>query len=116
MKITRNPASDTILRAEDDAICVEFITLGEGYNGDYDPEDPCDAELIRFDVYANGLYTEGEWDMVDDASYCTSLEVGTPINILEKKIKIVFDEYRNVYDNILNGESVKKLGETLSWI
>lgn len=116
MKLTRNPDADTILTAEDDVIRVEFITLGEGYYGDYDPDDPDDAELIRFDVYAKGLYREGEWAMVEDASYCTTLEVDTPMEVLEKKITIVFNEYRNVADNILNGESVRKLGEILSWI
>ena len=117
MKITQNVDGDTLLAAEDDVIRVEFVTLGEGYYGDYNPDNPDDEELIRFDVYAKGLEGfENEWEMVDDASYCTSIPVDTPIEELEEKIEIIFKEYRNVAEHILQGGSVKKLGEALSWI
>jgi len=118
MTITQNIDAETILSAEDGKIRVDFVHIGEGYNGDYNPDDPDDAKLIRFDVYAKGIegFDKNEWVDVDDASYCTTLTVDTPIEELVKKITVVFNEYRNVYDHIIAGGSVKKLGETLSWI
>jgi hypothetical protein len=35
-------------------VCVSWVELGEGYNGDYDEEDPEDVELLRFDVLVRG--------------------------------------------------------------
>ena len=117
MVITQNPEEDVIIRAEDDDIRVDFITIGEGYNGDYNPNDPDDEELIRFDVYAKHIEGfDDDWTMVEDASYCTTLPVNTPIDELKKKITVVFKEYKNVQLHIQQGGSVKKLGETLSWI
>ena len=76
-----------------------------------------DEELIRFDVYAKHIEGFGDdWTMIDDASYCTTLPVNTPIDELKKKITVVFKEYKNVQLHIQQGGSVKKLGETLSWI
>ena len=120
LKVTKGPIDDpeTVLRAEDEKIQVVFSNIGEGYCGDYNPEDPDDAELIRFDVYAKGIegFDEDKWEAVEDASYCTTIRVDTPITELIEKIKIVFNEYRNVYDHIIQGGSVKKLGESLSWV
>jgi len=36
---------------------VELEWIGEGYEGDYDPEDPEDVPLLRFTVYRR----EGDW-------------------------------------------------------
>jgi len=33
-----------------DNIMVEWVELGEGLCGDYNPDDPDDIELLRFDV------------------------------------------------------------------
>ena len=118
MIIKQNPEEDVIIRAEDDDIRVDFITIGEGYNGDYNPDDPNDEELIRFDVYAKNIegFDSDDWIAVDDASYCTTIPVNSPMEELEKKITIVFNEYKNVATHIKQGGSVRKLGETLSWI
>ena len=39
---------------------IEWVNLGEGYDGDYDPENPDDVNLLRFDVSkkVNGEWTE----------------------------------------------------------
>ena len=114
---TENPDAETLLRIEDDVIRVEFVYIGEGICGDYNPEDPDDVQLLRFDVSIrdNGE-PDNEWVEVDDASYCTTIKKDTPMDVLKQKIKIIFNEYRNVADHILQGGSVKKLGETLSLI
>jgi len=45
-----------------DGITLRFVELGEGSEGDYNPDDPEDAELLRVDVLFDG-------EEVD--SYCT---------------------------------------------
>ena len=44
---------------------VEAVYLGEGYRGDYDPKDPKDEPLMRFDVYEHKYPDETLY------SYCT---------------------------------------------
>lgn len=51
---------------------VEWTELGEGIDGDYNPEDPDDIELLRFDV---SLKVGGRWTFPDNASYCTQVPV-----------------------------------------
>ncbi|HVT78381.1 MAG TPA: hypothetical protein VHD87_15195 [Acidimicrobiales bacterium] len=43
-----------------------FVELGEGYDGDYDPANPNDVELLRLDYCVNGEEVE---------SLCTNLPV-----------------------------------------
>jgi hypothetical protein len=76
-------------------VAVEFVDLGEGYNGDYDPEDPEDTKLLRFDAYIkrtpsttfneeNGLEDndqddyKGGWAMRENSSFCTQVPADTP--------------------------------------
>ena len=113
--IKRNTDEETILTMLDDEIMVDFRNIGEGYYGDYNPDDPEDKELIRFDVSYRNPDTN-EWTEVDDASYCTTLEANSPIEELEGAIRTIFKEYKDVYRHICEGGSVKKLGEELSWI
>ena len=54
---------------------LEWVDLGEGFDGDYDPENPDDRPLLRADLYADGEAIEG-------ASYCTQAPVTTPDYIL----------------------------------
>lgn len=106
---------ETVMSINDDRIRVDFVNIGEGYQGNYNPDDPEDRNLLRFDVYCRDSGKD-EWREVDDASYCTTIPADTPHEVLESKIRILFAEYRSVTDHILEGGSVKKLGETLSWI
>ena len=115
--------SEIVAIMHDDVIKVEFIDIGEGYNGDYDPEDPEDAELLRFDVYIQRDCSDDklgedddEWVEVEDSSYCTYIHADTDKDKIEKAISVIFDEYKNCATHIRNGGSVKKLGESLSWI
>lgn len=106
---------ETVMSINDDRIRVDFVNIGEGCFGDYDPGDHEDENLLRFDVYCRESAGD-EWREVDDASYCTTVSADTPREELEEKIRILFREYSSVADHILDGGSVKKLGETLSWI
>jgi hypothetical protein len=85
---------------------VVFDYIGEGYNGDFNVLDLDDKPLVRFSVYFKG-------EAVDDASYCTCLSAFTKRAYLLKKLNIILDE---VYEDVINGNSIKKICENLSWI
>jgi hypothetical protein len=94
-----------------DRVRVEWDELGEGICGDYNPNDPDDIELLRFDV--SYLDDEGNWIDPGDASYCTRFPASTPENVRLAALEYLM---REVYDPLMNGYSIKKLCEHLSWI
>ena len=69
---------------------VEWVNLNEGYNGDFDPSDPEDTNLLRFDV---SYFDEDlkDWQAIDDASYCTCMPAETPESILKRALEIIMD-------------------------
>lgn len=91
-------------------IKIEFEHIGEGWSGDYDPDDPDDVRLLRFTVYKIDF---GEWSPIDDASYCTMLPVDTPKKSLHKALKLIMDI---IYFDATTGHSIKKKSEALSWL
>lgn len=67
----------TPLTLERDGFRVTMEHIGEGYNGEYDPEDEQDERLLRF--YCDTVEpVTGAWVEVEDASYCTMLPIFTP--------------------------------------
>lgn len=118
--ILRDVDVDTPLSVRDDILRVDWYNAGEGICGDYNPENPQDVNLLRFDVYIAGdAGTEDEsddgWREVEDASYCTNIPANTTQEILEESLKYIFSEYREVIDQYPYN-SLKRLGERLSWI
>lgn len=88
---------------------VEWVNLGEGKDGDYDPSDPDDVALLRFDVSLNG-------ELVSDGSYCTLMPVDTSEHILRKGLERIMD---TINDKCGNGDCCDgygKIFEELSWI
>ena len=112
MIILKDIGEETPMRIEDGKIRCEWSNIGEGICGDYDPDDPNDVNLLRFDVY---IRENGAWEAVDDASYCTQMPASTDSVILEKALRHIFLEYKDALD-VYPHCSVKKLGERLSWI
>lgn len=104
--------SETIMEMSDELLKVEWENIGEGYCGDYDPEDPEDDNLLRFSVYVKN--EEGDWEEVDDATYCTYNSIDTSEKDLKSMLKTIFDEYRDVITEYPVDVSVRKLGERLS--
>lgn len=51
---------------------ISLCHINEGYWGDYDCNDPVDAPLMRVDVV-----TLNDGEPIQDASFCTSIRVGT---------------------------------------
>jgi hypothetical protein len=94
---------------EADNIRVEFVELGEGRDGDYDPSDPTDIELLRFDVSMQlGEPGEDEWEVVDDGSYCC----GIPVDATEEQKQ---EALRYIHSKI--GNPPRKLSmQAVSWI
>lgn len=106
----------------DDGIKVEWVDLGEGRSGDYDPGDPDDVALLRFDVcldpylaaehHINGeLSWEGAWVTPQDASYCTNTPTDTNEQDLAALLGLIATRVR---DGL--GTSLKRTCEELSWI
>jgi hypothetical protein len=77
----------------------------EGWSGDYDPKDPDDEPLLRFDVCLNGR-------CFDDGSYCTQLRATDPRRKLFKAARAILSEAE---DSISNG-CFKRTMEWMSWI
>lgn len=95
-----------------DNVKVEWVELGEGWNGDYDSDDPEDEELLRFDVY---VLIDGEWEMKDDASYCTRFPANATPEQRRKGLEILLNEFHDALSSDVD-ISVKRLGEEMSWI
>lgn len=85
---------------------VTFSHIGEGWNGDYNPNDPDDTPLLRFDIYE---MVNGEWEQMDDASYCTGLSVDADPETIREALEVVMN---STYDL----ERVKREAERLSWL
>lgn len=83
-------------------IRVSLENLGEGYNGDYDPNDPNDKPLLRFDVeqmdFATEEWQEDRWISLE--SRCTCIPVDAPVERLERFVSELADE---VYDLLIDG-------------
>jgi len=111
----------TFIENEIDDPCIELINnnetvkvswcnLGEGWNGDYNEDDPDDENLLRFDV---DIKQDGEWFAVDDASYCTQIPVTTDHETLKKLLEYIMAE---IEEPLQSEHSIKKICEKLSWI
>jgi len=103
----------TLIRASSNvSVKVEWSDLGEGISGEYNPNNPDDVKLFRFDV---SVRRKGDMDYeaVDNASYCTQVSMDTPRHLLEKGLTIIMDK---VYAPLVKEESVKRICEKLSWL
>lgn len=105
------------IRSRSKRLRVDWVSLGEGYNGDYDPNDPEDASLLRFDVYFTPWGTDG-WTELDGGSYCTQLTVDASPKEKARLLKIIFDAYACRMPAYLagGGNGLKHIGERLSGI
>ena len=94
---------------------VEWVDLGEGWNGDYNPSDPEDTPLLRFDILQTPEEAEpdwenfGNWEQIDDASYCTQMPADSSEADLRHGAWIIMDA-------TYGKTNIKKICEELSWI
>ena len=85
---------------------IDLEHIGEGWNGDYQPDNANDAPLLRFYVYLDD-------EAIEDASYCTQLPDTLPPETKAAAIVYLMEE---IYNPASEGHSIKKLCERLSWI
>lgn len=98
-------------RIEANGVAVEFEDIGEGVSGEYDETNPDDRPLLRF--YVQRLLHDGEWEDVDDASYCTNVHAGTDPDVVAGLALLILVR---VADAVRAGDSIKKVCEELSWM
>ena len=91
---------------------VEWCNCDEGWWGDYNPENPEDENLLRFDV---SVFRNGQWEEKDDASYCTQFPASASMAEKCQALQILGKEFDDALSSDID-VSVKKLGERLSWI
>lgn len=92
-----------------DNIKVEWQDIGEGLWGYYDETDPNDKPLLRF--YFSQL-VDGEWEDLDDGSYCTLVNANTSEEHQKQLLQILM---KAAIDSIKAGSYKKRL-EELSWL
>lgn len=106
--------SDTLERLKLGRIEVAWIRLGEGRDGDYDPTDPDDVELLRLDV---SVHPPAEGTGAQTASYCTALPVHTPKNDRLKALSEINDVFDRLLPVIDAGfMSADTIAQRLSWV
>lgn len=66
--------------------------IGEGWQGDYDPDDPDDQPLLRFDAYdlnrPPDIYGPHSRSF-QDTSYCTRLPATIPPEVLKSVCRVI---------------------------
>ena len=85
---------------------VELTHADEGWSGDYNADNPDDAPLVRFYVARK---VDGEWQDVDDASYCTAVTLAATVKQRSRMARIIMD-------SVSGHTSIKKICEELSWL
>lgn len=78
------------------SVRVAWICLGEGYNGDYDPKNPEDELLLRFDV---AVKDDGIDDFVTTESRCTCFAARASVKDKEAALEILLNHFYHAYTN-----------------
>lgn len=95
-----------------DRVKVEWWELGEGWFGEWDPDDPEDEELLRF--YVSWLDDDGEWIDPQDCSYCTRFPAKSTPEQRAKALEMIMDK---VYDAMVDQQGYEvRILEHMSWI
>lgn len=89
-------------------VLVEW--MGEGWDGDYDGNNPNDVPFLRFSV---SKWHGDFWEAIDDSSYCTLLPATIDGDMAMEAAKQILSR---VEATVLEGGSIKKICEKLSWI
>jgi len=107
-----------------DELSVEFEDIGEGLMGDYDPDDPNDIALLRFDVsiteeaaeryevYGESTFANDGMFVPQDTSYCTQVPVETPDS---RQLELLASMALELHKAMRTGMGLKRTAEHLSW-
>ena len=94
------------------SVRVAWVCLGEGYNGEYDPKNPEDELLLRFDV---AVKDEDIGDFVTTKSRCTCFAANTPIKDKEAALDVLLDHFHHAYTSQTR-HCMSSLADKLSYI
>ena len=87
-----------VRKLEQGDLRVEMEWIGEGMDGDYDPDDPKDVPLLRFSLWQrNG----NEWDYVEDTSCCCLVSRDAPIEQIEAALRTMLREFPDLAEQML---------------
>jgi hypothetical protein len=95
----------------DKKFMLDWEYIGEGHLGEFDESDGEDIPLLRFAVYVSK--NENIWEIMDDASYCTSNPINTNNEDLVKMGQFILDLFSECYNT---DQSWKHTMESASWI
>ncbi len=102
----RNPdAAFSEVKVASGRFRVVWEYIGEGLEGDFNPDDPDDYQHLRFSCDCR---ENKEWVGVENASYCTRLPISTPKRLLKLAA-------RNVLEAVSHSGHKRRL-EELSWL
>jgi hypothetical protein len=104
------PFEGEVLDLKDGDLRVVFENIGEGFWGDYNPNNPADRRLLRFTVYKT---VNGQEEQMDDASYCTLVYFDEDRKLLREYLELIMKRVKSALDA---GESVRRACEELSWL
>lgn len=88
-----NYSTKTLIR-ERGSVRVAWVCLGEGYNGDYDPKNPEDELLLRFNVVVKNQDT-GSFVTVE--SRCTCFAAKASEKDKEAALDMLLDRFSHAY-------------------
>lgn len=106
-----NYSTENLVR-ERGPVRVAWVCLGEGYNGDYDPKNPEDVLLLRFDV---AVKDQNIGDFVTIESRRTCFAANAPAKDKDAALDVLMDCFYRAY----TGDSrlgISSLANELSYI
>ena len=123
LNVKTNISDETIAVVDDNLIKVEMAYIGEGYNGDYDENNPEDKPLLRFYTYINTHHGTDDsnsfWEDLEDGSCCTTIPKDSDITHIVDAAKKILAELRKTitcYDEEKGIPSAKHVAEKMSWL
>ncbi len=75
---------------ETEAYRAEFLDIGEGVKGDFDPADPDDEPMLCIDVFKRD--SDGQLQLVDAAFCRTSIPVNATADIRQTALETVMGQ------------------------
>jgi len=109
--------------SSDGIVMVEWVSIGEGLQGEYDPDNPEDVELLRYDAYVRSIdpdtdeqrgleidFMRDGWGTLQDSSYCTQTPASTPRETLKQLAQLMADRLADKLD-----AGWKRTAEEMSW-
>lgn len=94
---------------------MEWVNLGEGKDGDYDPSDKDDVNLLRLD--ASEKQSNGEFEAPDGAecSLCTGIPASATRDQQIEGLRLAMDRLYPIYQTT-DFYNLKRTLEGLSWM